>query len=304
MTPRTQLDLSLLRILDGGMATELERHGRDISGPLWSAHILDTSPETIAQVHLDYLRAGADCISTVSYQISALGYAELGRSPEDAANALRQSVEIAENARTEYRKESGRPVFIAASLGPYGAVLHNGAEFHGNYEISFDDLVKFHADRLAVVAGSNADLVALETVPSLEEARAITAALSQFPSIGVWVSFICKDEKHVAHGEMLAACAALLDAVPQVVAIGINCTQPSLIAPLIGEIRSVSQKPVIVYPNSGELWDAQHRCWYGPASVEGYAQHAKEWFAAGAQAVGGCCRTTPEHIQAVQDIQK
>jgi homocysteine S-methyltransferase len=304
MTPRTQLDLSLLRILDGGMATELERHGRDISGPLWSAHILDTSPETIAQVHLDYLRAGADCISTVSYQISAMGYAELSRSPEDAAHALRQSVTIAETARKEYKKESSRPVFIAASLGPYGAVLHNGAEFHGNYEIAFDDLVKFHADRLAIVTETNADLIALETVPSLEEARAIAIALSQFPSIGAWVAFICKDEKHVAHSETLAACAALLDPIPQVVAVGVNCTQPSLIAPLIGEIRSASLKPVVVYPNSGELWDAQHRCWYGPASVEGYARQAKEWFAAGAQAVGGCCRTTPEHIQAVRDIQK
>jgi homocysteine S-methyltransferase len=304
MTPRTQLDLSPLRILDGGMATELERRGCDLSGPLWSAHILDTSPEAIAQVHLDYLRAGADCISTVSYQISEMGYAELGRTQEDAADALRQSVAIAENARTEYRKESGRPVFVAASLGPYGAVLHNGAEFHGNYEIAFDALVKFHADRLAVVAGSNADLVALETVPSLEEARAIAAALAQFPSIRVWVSFICKDEKHVAHGETLATCAALLDPIPQVVATGINCTQPSLIFPLIGEIRSVSQKPVVVYPNSGELWDVQHRCWYGPASVEGYAQQAREWFAAGAQAVGGCCRTTPEHIEAVRDVRK
>jgi homocysteine S-methyltransferase len=304
VTPWTQLDFSSLRILDGGMATELERRGCDISGPLWSAHILDTSPETITQVHLDYLRAGADCISTVSYQISAIGYAELGRTAEDSAYALRRAVEIAENARAEYRKEADRPVFIAASLGPYGAVLHNGAEFHGNYEISFNDLVKFHSNRLAVMAETNADLIALETVPSLEEGRAIAAALSQFPSLGAWVSFTCKDEEHVAHGEALAACAALLDPIPQVVAIGINCTQPSLIAPLIGEIRSASSKPILVYPNSGELWDAQHRCWYGPSSVEDYALQARGWFRAGAQAVGGCCRTTPEYIRAVRDMRK
>ncbi len=177
MANSSKPDLRALRVLDGGMATELERRGCDISGPLWSAHVLDTAPEKIAQVHLDYLRAGADCISTVSYQVSAMGYAEFGRPAAEAANALRQSVAIAEATREEYRRESGRPVLIAASLGPYGAALHNGAEFHGRYSIRFDDLVAFHTERLAVVADTNADLVALETVPSLEEAQAIAAAL-------------------------------------------------------------------------------------------------------------------------------
>src|SRR5580698_4494523 len=140
MKPISKSNLSLIRVLDGGMATELERRGCDLSGPLWSAHMLDSSPEIIAQVHLDYLRAGADCISTVSYQISAMGYVELGRPAEDAAQALRQSVAIAEAACEEYRRESNRPVLIAASLGPYGAALHNGAEFHGRYSIGFDGL--------------------------------------------------------------------------------------------------------------------------------------------------------------------
>src|SRR5271170_6282388 len=133
MTDQSQFDLRALRVLDGGMASELERRGCDISGPLWSAHVLDASPAAIAKVHLDYLRAGADCISTVSYQVSAMGYAELGRPAVDAAKALCQSVVIAETARDEYRRESDRTVFIAASLGPYGAALHNGAEFHGRY---------------------------------------------------------------------------------------------------------------------------------------------------------------------------
>ena len=182
MANSSKPDLRALRVLDGGMATELERRGRDISGPLWSAHVLDTAPEKIAQVHLDYLRAGADCISTVSYQVSAMGYAELGRPAADAASAIRQSVAIAEAARKEYSRQSGRPILIAVSLGPYGAALHNGAEFHGRYSIRFDDLVAFHTERLAVVADTNADLVAMETVPSLEEAKAIAAALARISS--------------------------------------------------------------------------------------------------------------------------
>ncbi|MGA8908616.1 MAG: homocysteine S-methyltransferase, partial [Acidobacteriaceae bacterium] len=263
MTPEDQTGFRQIRILDGGMATELERRGCNISGPLWSAHVLDTAPAVITAVHLDYLRAGADCISTASYQISAKGYAELGRPRADANHALRQSVELAEKARSTYSAENPRPVRIAASLGPYGAALHNGAEYHGRYDIDLSALVAFHAERLAVLAETNADLIAFETVPSLEEARAILAALEKFRSLSVWISFTCRDRAQVAHGEPLGECAALLNSVPQVLALGINCTAPHLVTELIHAARIAGGKPVIVYPNSGEIWDAATRTWHG-----------------------------------------
>jgi homocysteine S-methyltransferase len=301
MKSAANIALSGIHVLDGGMATELERRGFDISGPLWSAQVLDTSPEAVQQVHLDYLRVGADCISTVSYQVSAMGYAELGRPREDAARALKQSVEIAEAAREEYGRESDRPVWVAASLGPYGAALHNGAEFHGWYEIGFEELVAFHAQRLAVVADTNADMVALETIPSLEEARAILRALAQFPSLSAWISFTCREGSHVAHGETLAECARLLNKSEQVLAVGINCTQPRFVAELIGEAKETTGKPIFVYPNSGESWDAAARRWRGKSDVAEYGALASNWLEAGAHAVGGCCRTTPAHIRAVRE---
>ena len=301
MTPAAHLDLSRIHVLDGGMATELEWRGCNIYGPLWSAQVLDTSPGTIQQVHLDYLRSGADCISTVSYQVSAMGYAELGRPREDAARALRLSVEIAEAAREQYGRESDRAVVIAASLGPYGAALHNGAEFHGRYEVGFEALVAFHAGRLAVVEETNADLVALETVPSCEEAQAILAALAQFPALRAWLSFTCRDEARVAHGEALAECAALADDSDQIVAVGINCTHPRFIAELTRKAKAATEKPIIVYPNSGETWDASARRWRGTSDVGKYAAMASEWFKMGAHAIGGCCRTTPAHIRAVRE---
>jgi homocysteine S-methyltransferase len=288
-----------IRVLDGGMATELERRGCDISGPLWSAQVLDASPDTIVSVHLDYLRAGADCISTASYQVSAKGYAEMGRSRKDADRALRKSVELAEQARDAYAAENNRPIRITASLGPYGAALHNGAEYHGRYDIGFEALVAFHAERLAVLADTHADLIAFETVPSLEEARAMVAALRYFPDLAAWVSFTCRDRVHVAHGEALSECAALLESSAQVVAIGINCTQPHLVSALIEEARRATTKPVIVYPNSGEVWDGATRTWQGRSDAARFGEMAREWFAAGAQAVGGCCRTGPAHIAAV-----
>jgi len=298
MTPASQIDLAGICILDGGMATELEKLGCDLSGPLWSAHVLREQPKKIAAVHAAYLAAGADCILTASYQVSGEAYAEIGLTPEDAAASLRESVRIAEDVRAGY---PGRPILIAASLGPYGAALHNGAEYHGNYEISFEQLVCFHARRLAVLTETNADIVAFETVPSLEEARAIVAALEPYPEISAWISFTCRDEFHTAHGELIAECGRFLDSVPQVIAAGINCTAPPLVTPLIRALKASTTKPIVAYPNSGEGWDAQTRSWTGKADPGGFAASAREWRQTGAQIIGGCCRTGPEHIAGIRD---
>jgi homocysteine S-methyltransferase len=306
MTPLQQLDLTGLHVLDGGMATELEHKGFNLDGPLWSAHVLQSSPETIAAVHREYLEAGADCLLTASYQVSTEGFQEIGFDVHDAAeattNALRASVALAEKVRSEYQTGSPRKIWIAASLGPYGAMLHNGAEYHGNYDCSFDDLVGFHRRRIAVLAQTNADFLAFESIPSLDEAKAILTALQPYPDLAAYLSFTCRDGIHVSHGETLRTCAELLDTQPQVIGIGVNCTAPELIGSLIGELAKVTSKPIIVYPNSGEQWDAAHRCWQGDGQIQAFGELAGRWRGAGAQWIGGCCRTGPEHVRAVARV--
>ena len=290
-----------IRVLDGGMASELEYLGARIDGPLWSAHVLEEAPEKIVAVHRAYIAAGADCIETASYQVSRHGYAEIGLAPARADSGLLRSVALAREAAAAF---PDRPVVIAASLGPFGAVLHNGAEYHGNYELSHPQLVEFHRERIDILArasGTEApDLLAFETLPSREEARAIGEALRLWPDLAAWFSFTCKDAEHVAHGERLSECAAVVAEFPQTVAIGVNCTLPALIPSLIGELRGATRKPVVVYPNSGEGWDPVHRSWTGISDPAGYGAMAREWFAAGAWMVGGCCRTRPEHIRQVK----
>lgn len=306
MQPIYQDEFSKIRVLDGALATELERRGHSLVGPLWSAQVIDQAPEAIVAVHLDYLRAGADCITTASYQVSPQGYAALGVDhPEQAANhAIKRSVELARQAANQYAGESSRPVWIAASLGPYGAVLGNGAEFVGDYEISQQQLIDFHRQRLVVIAETEADIVAFETIPSLAEAQAILAAMVDTPNLSAWLSFTCKDEEHLAHGESIIEAVRLLEPAISVLALGINCTHPAFIGPLLARIREESEEPVIVYPNSGETWDKAARNWSGrgdlAAEVVAYEELAYQWFKAGAQAVGGCCRTQPEHIRSVQ----
>jgi homocysteine S-methyltransferase len=306
MKPVQQLDLNGLHILDGAMATELERRGFNLDGPLWSARVLESSPEAIAEVHRAYLEAGADCLLTASYQVSAEGFQQIGYDPEDAVQAadrsLRASVAIAERVRSEYYSTSPRRIWIAASLGPYGAMLHNGAEYHGNYECSYEELVGFHGRRIAVLAETNADFLAFESIPSLEEARAILTALRPYADVPAYLSLTCRDGTHVSHGETLRECAELLDGQPQIIGIGVNCTRPELIAGLIRELAQVTSKPVIVYPNSGEEWDAVDRCWQGDGQIKDFGDLALRWRNAGAQWIGGCCRTGPEHVRMVAEV--
>jgi homocysteine S-methyltransferase len=280
------------------MASELEYLGADINGPLWSAHVLEDAPEKILAVHRAYIEAGADIIETASYQVSRMGYTEVGLETSRADAALLRSVALARKAAAAF---PDRRILIAASLGPYGAALHSGAEYHGNYTCTFADLIDFHRQRIDVLAAASPsetpDLLAFETLPSLAEAEAIGQALAPHPELAAWFSFTCRDEQHVAHGELLRQCAQAVAAFPQAVAIGVNCTHPSLILALIAELREATDKPIIVYPNSGEGWDAQNRCWTGTSDPAAYADLAAQWRAAGAQIIGGRCRTRPAHIR-------
>jgi homocysteine S-methyltransferase len=295
--------LRQVHVLDGGMASELEYLGANINGPLWSAHVLEDSPEKIVAVHRAYIEAGADILETASYQVSRIGYAEVGLDPARADAALLRSVALAREAASAFPHKR---ILIAASLGPHGAALHNGAEYHGNYTCTFTDLIEFHRERIDVLAAAqpaqSPDILAFETLPSLAEAEAISQALAPHPELAAWFTFTCPDAEHVAHGELLRQCAGAAAAFPQTVAIGVNCTHPSLISALIAELRAASDKPIVVYPNSGEGWDPEGRRWTGTSDPASYGIKAREWFAAGAQIIGGCCRTRPAHIREVASV--
>ena len=310
MTPLDELDLTGLRVIDGGLATELERAGCDLASPLWSGDVLRTHPEKVLAVHRSYLDAGADCLITASYQVSAMGFREIGLNGDEARAAIQQSVALGEEARREYMQaelaagREPRPIWIAGSLGAYGAALHNGAEFHGRYNVSHSELVAFHAERIDAMRETAADFVAFETIPSLAEAEAILESLERFPDLAAYISFTCRDDGHTGHGEPIEECARLLDTRRQIIAIGINCTAPRHILPLIHRIRAVSAKRIAVYPNSGEDWVAETRSWAGTSDPHSFGALAETWRRAGADWIGGCCRTGPEHIRAIAQASK
>ncbi|RME41818.1 MAG: homocysteine S-methyltransferase [Caldilineae bacterium] len=292
-------------VLDGALATELERRGCDLNDPLWSAKVLLEQPELIKAVHRDYFAAGADCAITASYQATFEGFARRGLSEAEAADLMRLSVRLAVEARDEFWADpahrAGRPrPIVAASIGSYGAYLADGSEYRGDYGLTEAELMDFHRPRLAVLAETEADLFAFETIPCLLEAQALTRLLAaEFPNRFAWVSFSARDEAHTCHGEPVAECAAWLDGYTQIVAVGINCTPPPYIPALVRAMRAATGKPIIVYPNSGEAYDVQSRRWHGPAAHHTYGQQAQTWRRCGAQIIGGCCRTTPDDIRQV-----
>jgi len=291
-----------LMILDGGLATELERWGHDVSGRLWSAQVLRTAPEAIEQLHYDYYAAGARCAISASYQASYEGFAALGLDAEETTALLRRSVELAQSARARYRRDhpaDRRQLFVAASVGPYGAISHDGAEYRGDYGLTKEQLFAFHARRFGVLAASGADILACETIPVLDEARALVGLLAQHPDALAWMSFTSADGIHTSHGEPLAECARLLDSVPNVIAVGVNCVKPRVVEPAIRALKDGTSKPIVVYPNSGERWDGRTHDWQGSSDVGSLATLAPQWVSAGARLVGGCCRVGPREITAL-----
>ena len=291
-------------IIDGAMATELEKYECNLNDRLWSAKILMENPELIKKVHLDYFKAGADCAITASYQATIEGFKERGLSELEAIGLIKKSVQIAAEARddfwTELNDKSNRPKpLVAASVGPYGAFLADGSEYRGNYSLNEDELVTFHKERIKLLVEAGADILACETIPCLVEAKAITRVLKEFPGVYAWFSFSAKDDYHISDGEKISSCAEWLDGEEQVAAIGINCSSPHFIESLIKEIKSRTSKPIIAYPNSGEEYDATSKTWGDASLTNHFTSNTRRWYEAGAQIIGGCCRTNPEDITAI-----
>jgi homocysteine S-methyltransferase len=293
-------------VLDGGLASELERAGFDLNDTLWSAKVLLESPDAISRVHTSYLEAGADCIISASYQATIQGLKARGLRDVEAEGVILRAVRLASEAREKfwakvgYQEDRLKPL-VAASVGPYGAYLADGSEFTGSYDLDEAGLIDFHRRRWQVLASSDADLLACETIPSLHEARALGRLLTETQNRCAWFSFSCRDGERISDGTPIVDCVSALASVPRIVAIGVNCTAPAFIPSLVEKIRGVTETPIVVYPNSGEGWDADKKSWTGSKDPEAFATAATGWFEAGARLIGGCCRTGPEDIARVRE---
>jgi len=284
-------------VVDGGLSTALEEAGHRLDGKLWTARLLVDDPDAIVAAHLAFLRAGARLLVTSSYQASVEGFAAAGIAPGEAVVLLQRTTALAVAARRQFAGEDPAgttDVLIAASVGPYGATLADGSEYR---PVAIDDagLARFHAPRLRLLVETEPDLLAIETIASAREARVILTALDGLPAISAWVTFTCRDAGTTWGGDPIEeAVAAVVDS-PAVIAVGVNCTAPADVAPLLERIGRVTGMPLVAYPNGGQGWDASEKAWDGPAHGFSPAEVAT-WVELGARYVGGCCGAGPATI--------
>ena len=276
---------------DGGLATELEARGNDLSDDLWSARLLAEAPDEIVAVHEAFFRAGAQFATTASYQASFEGFARRGIDRAEAERLMRRSVELAKSARDE----SSPAAWVAASVGPYGAMLAHGEEYIGRYGLSVAELMAWHRPRLEVLIDAGPDVLALETIPDSDEAQALVELVRELRA-PAWLSYTI-DGQRTRAGQPLEEAFAVAADVPEIVAVGVNCCAPADVLGAVTTAHRVTGKPVIVYPNSGEVWDGVNRTWAGTPGLD--AGLAIDWVSAGARIVGGCCRVRPDDIAAM-----
>ncbi len=296
---RTIIDTGRPLLLDGGLGGELARRGFDLDSPLWSAQLLRSDPGALRAVHRAYLEAGADCITTASYQASVAGLRAQGLAAAEIAGVFERSVEIALEARNELTARqgtNGEAPLVAASVGPYGAYLADGSEYRGNYGVSDRELLEFHRPRLEMLDAAGADLIACETMPDLQE-LAVLRKLLDTVDTPAWVSFCCRDEASLHDGNPVEAAAELFAEGDQPFALGVNCCAPSIVQPLVERLRAAApERLIVVYPNSGGQYDAGTKKWRGDSALGHWSQLARDWYRAGAGIIGGCCQIGPEFI--------
>ena len=293
-----------LVLLDGALATCLEERGHSLHETLWSADMLASDPDAIFDLHMDYLRAGANCIITASYQASLPGFVQAGFDQDTAIRLMRTATRLGIDARRAFVDEGGdENTLVAVSLGPYGASLADGSEYHGGYSVSEHDLVQFHQQRLRLFVDQAADIFAFETIPNATEAQVAMQLMAEYPGQAFWLSFSCRDDHRISDGTSITDFLSGRPRPDNLVALGINCTAPEHIESLVKRIRwSCPDLHVVVYPNRGDEWDADARCW--KVRPDGPSIHALacDWQAAGADMIGGCCRTTPADVAALKRI--
>jgi homocysteine S-methyltransferase len=294
--------LPAVTVLDGGLATELEARGHDLSDRLWSARLLVDDPVAIEDVHLEYFRAGAQVATTASYQATVPGFEAAGLDRQAALGAIKRSVEIARSARDRFAAEAGSELaLVAGSVGPYGAMLADGSEYTGAYDPGDDALRDFHAPRMEALLDAGVDLLAIETIPTVREARVLVELVEELGA-RAWLSFQCRDGRSTAAGEPIEDAVAIADGTAGIDAVGVNCTAPRHVPSLLTAAATATTKPLIAYPNDGDSWDAATRRWLPADDVGGFdPREVATWSGLGASWLGGCCGTGPRDIAALVD---
>lgn len=290
----------------GGFGTLLSKYVEEpVDGnPLWTANFLALDQEKCALVHRDFVKAGAEIVTTSTYQASVDGYENyLGLEEGEALQLIKDSVRLVQEGRKMAENETGKKysIEIAGAVGPYGAFLHDGSEYTGSYceNVTEELLIAWHRPRITALVEAGVDILGFETVPCIKEALALLKLLKEFPLKMAWLSFSIKDCDSISSGEKFCEAAAKCwETSNQLLAVGANCFKPSLVTPLFKPLRELHPHiPTVILPNSGEKYDPLSDRWLDEETVLPIDNFVSEWLDIGISIIGACCRTNDKDIR-------
>lgn len=289
-------------VLDGAMSTPLEHAGVKTNNDLWTATALIEDPQKVYQVHMDYFKAGADMVITDTYQANLEAFKKHGLTDTQGRSLIRKAVKLAKSARDAFEEETGKHNYVAGTIGPYGAYLADGSEYRGDYELTKEEYRNFHKPRLEELVNAGVDVLAVETQPKLEEVQVLLDMIKEdYPTYPVYVSFSLQDAYTISEGTPLAKAIHALEENDQIFAIGFNCVPLDITEQAVKNMREITDKPIIIYPNSGATYDPTTKTWSDPKEGPTFKELIPSWYEAGANIIGGCCTTMPSDIENVTE---
>ena len=281
-----------IKLLDGSMSFPMEQLGYNLKNKLWTGKALINNPDLIKDIHKGYIDAGADFISTSTYQISFDRLKNMGYQSEEIKKIFQKSVDIVKDAIEESKLK--KEIKIVGSFGPYASYDPEASEYIGEYDSTDIEIKKFHLNNIRIIEETDLDIILYETIPCLREIKILSEALSHSTK-EIWISITCNEEMEFRDGSSFKDACEIISKIEKITTMGINCFSPLLVKKAIDLLKKYSNKKILIYPNSGEIYNPKERFWTG--NNEFNNSMIKNWLSLYPDIIGGCCRIGYDDIK-------
>jgi len=288
--------INKIKLLDGSMSFPMEHLGYNLKNKLWTGMALISDPDIIKNIHKDYINAGADYISTSTYQVSYDRLQNMGYQSSEIKKVFQKSVDLVKEAI----KESGskKEIKIVGSFGPFASYDPNASEYVGKYNSTDDEIKNFHLNNINIIEETDLDIILYETIPCLREIKILSKILSQ-TNKEIWISITCNENIEFRDGSSFKEACKIISQIEQITTLGINCFSPLLVEKALKELKKYSNKKTLVYPNSGEKYNPKDKYWSGKNEFNNLM--IKNWLSLSPDIIGGCCRVGYNNIKKMRE---
>ena len=288
--------INKIKLLDGSMSFPMEQLGYNLKNKLWTGMALISDPDIIKNIHKDYINAGADYISTSTYQVSYDRLQNMGYQSSEIKKVFQKSVDIVKEAIKESR--SKKEIKIVGSFGPFASYDPNASEYVGKYNSTDDEIKNFHLNNINIIEETDLDIILYETIPCLREIEILSKVLSQ-TNKEIWISITCNENIEFRDSSSFKEACKIISPIEQITTLGINCFSPLLVEKALKKLKKYSNKKTLIYPNSGEKYNPKDKYWSGKNEFNNLM--IKNWLSLSPDIIGGCCRVGYNNIKKMRE---